>query len=161
MTNLPDLKGHVALVTGADGHRPRRGRRARPGRRNRGSRGPSAGPLADVVREIRAAGGGAAAYPTDLTSLDAAGELVTRAARELGAIDILVNNARMIAPLGPTESLDAAEIEASYRLNALLDPNHRPTPGAAPRHGRIGITRSATGNSSKRAGAITRATATA
>ena len=73
----------------------------------------SAGPLADVVREIRAAGGGAAAYPTDLTSLDAAGELVTRAARELGAIDILVNNARMIAPLGPTESLDAAEIEAS------------------------------------------------
>jgi 3-oxoacyl-[acyl-carrier protein] reductase len=118
--NLPDLRDRVALVTGAGRGigRAVAGDLARAGA-TVAVVARSADQLADIAREIRAAGGGAAACTADLTSLGAAQELVTRAARELGAIDVLVNNAGTVAPLGPTESLDAAEVEASYQLNIL------------------------------------------
>src|SRR5262245_15848505 len=43
--------------------------------------------------EIEAAGGRAAAYPCDLTDLDAVDALVARVLAEHGAVDHLVNNA--------------------------------------------------------------------
>ena len=47
----------------------------------------------------------------------AASAAVQEAVASLGRIDVLVNNAAMVAPLGPTQSLDPAEIETALRVN--------------------------------------------
>ncbi len=53
----------------------------------------TASELAETARQIAAAGGRSLPIDADITSPDAAEECVTRAERELGPVDVLVNNA--------------------------------------------------------------------
>lgn len=59
-----------------------------------------------VVEKIRASGGAAAAYETDLSIPDHIPELFVRCERELGPVDILVNNHTYCAP----DTFDPAQV---------------------------------------------------
>ena len=48
-----------------------------------------------------------------------AGTAVRRGAAEMGEIGVLINNAAVVAPLGPTASLDLAVVAAALRINVL------------------------------------------
>ncbi len=119
----------------ADGRRAGRSRRADhrsrtwdwPGDRDRGSAWPAGAPVALVARtpaqldEVRhaitASGGTAVAIAADVGDARAASAAVDEAVASLGRIDVLVNNAALVAPLGPTQSLDPAEIETALEVN--------------------------------------------
>jgi NAD(P)-dependent dehydrogenase (short-subunit alcohol dehydrogenase family) len=69
---------------------------------------PNEGPAQQVVEEIRAAGGRAVANNDDVADFEGARRLVEQAVRELGGLDVLVNNAgflrdRMLVSLGEDE----------------------------------------------------------
>ena len=46
-------------------------------------------------------------------------EAIGRASDELGGIDILVNNAAVVWPLGPTAKVDPADWEAAFGINVF------------------------------------------
>lgn len=58
--------------------------------------GQSAGPAADVVAEIQAAGGTALASTHDITDWDASGALLAETVRTFGGLDVVVNNAGIL-----------------------------------------------------------------
>lgn len=58
--------------------------------------GTDEGPAADVVREIEAAGGRAAANTMDITNHEASSEIVKQALDAFGRLDIVVNNAGIL-----------------------------------------------------------------
>jgi 3-oxoacyl-[acyl-carrier protein] reductase len=112
------LNGRVALVTGAS-----RGigraialRLARDGAAVALNYRSSRAQAEAAVEEIRAAGGRALAVKADVGEPGAAAELVEAVERELGAPDILVNNAAIIHR-GDLEALDPAALEAMWRVN--------------------------------------------
>lgn len=58
--------------------------------------GTDAGPAQQVVEEIRASGGRAAASTADITDWDGGRELIVQAVREFGALHVLINNAGIL-----------------------------------------------------------------
>jgi NADP-dependent 3-hydroxy acid dehydrogenase YdfG len=79
----------------------------------------SAGALADVARELRAAHGtDAVALPCDVRDPAAAGRAAAEAAERLGGIDVLVNNAGVF-PLAPVEETDPADFAAALDANLV------------------------------------------
>jgi NAD(P)-dependent dehydrogenase (short-subunit alcohol dehydrogenase family) len=115
---LPDLVGRAALVTGAGRGI---GRAIAVDLAAAGAVvavvARSQEQLAETLDEIDSIGAAAAAFVRDLADLDAAGSLLPDVEREFGPIEILINNAGTVAPLGPTESLEPAEVQHSLRLN--------------------------------------------
>lgn len=117
---LPDLGGRTALVTGAGRGIGRAiavdlaaaGALVAIVARNQEQ-------LSDTLFEIEYDDDAAAAFVRDLADLDAVASLLPDIERELGPIDILINNAGTVAPLGPTESLEPSEVEHSLRLNVV------------------------------------------
>lgn len=69
-----------------------------------------------VAGEIRAAGGRALAVGADVGELGAAAGLVQAVERELGGLDILVNNAAIIHR-GDLEAFDPEALEEMWRVN--------------------------------------------
>jgi len=75
--------------------------------------------LAGVVEEIRASGGTAMALVADVSDrpqVEAACELLRR---ELGAPGVLINNAAVVEPLGPTPTLDPEAIDTALAVNVI------------------------------------------
>src|SRR5690348_1305644 len=121
MTERPDpllLQGRLALVTGAAGGigRAIAVRYARAGARV---------VLADLraedceaaVREIAEAGGSARAFALDITDVPACAELAERVGREIGLLDVLVNNAGILL----REGIDAPD--AHRKIRRVFDVN--------------------------------------
>ncbi len=61
----------------------------------------SAGELAETVDLVARAGGTAAAAPADVTDRDALAGALAELRRRLGPVDLLVNNAGIVGPVGP------------------------------------------------------------
>ena len=78
----------------------------------------SAGPLEHLAQQIGLLGGEALAVPTDVTSPEEVGALVSKTMERFGRIDVLVNNAG-IARVGPVESPTFAE-DARQTMQASL-----------------------------------------
>lgn len=66
----------------------------------------SGGELAESVKHIEAAGGVASAVIADVTDKDAAAAAVKALRRELGPVDVLVNNAGITGPTGMAWEVD-------------------------------------------------------
>ncbi len=77
----------------------------------------SEGELVETVGLIQHAGGRAAAFPADVTSLDAVRAVMQAAERALGPIDLLVNSAGAIKPFGPIWENDPAEWWRTMEVN--------------------------------------------
>jgi NAD(P)-dependent dehydrogenase (short-subunit alcohol dehydrogenase family) len=66
----------------------------------------SADEVAETVSRIERAGGRAIAVVADVTDQQAVREAVEQTARDLGTIDLLVNNAAVATPVGPVWEVD-------------------------------------------------------
>ena len=76
-----------------------------------------------VAGEIRAAGGQAIGFACNLTADGAPGEAVARVERELGPVDILVNNAHdtsLAGMLAPVETAQASQIISQMQSGPLV-----------------------------------------
>ncbi len=72
--------------------------------------------LEEAASEIRAAGGRALAVPTDVNDAEQVQRLVDTTVRELGRIDVLVNNAGGTMP-GAALHLSQKDFEAAFHFN--------------------------------------------
>ena len=135
-----ELRGRVALVTGAGRRLGRAMARALAGRGMTVAvhHHASAEGAAELRDEIVAGGGKAACFAADLTDAAAAAELPRRVAAELGGLDVLVNSAAVMHRLSFKDTTPA-------QYDAVLDLNLRSvffvTQGAAPAlraaHGKV------------------------
>ncbi|WP_053384264.1 SDR family NAD(P)-dependent oxidoreductase [Leucobacter celer] len=117
-TDLPDLSGQRVLVTGASGGigggiaRRFAAAGARVAVHYRGTTAASTDAAFALVEELRQRGGEAVAVRADLSAQGAAALLVAEAARALGGLDGLVNNAGIqpLAPLAETSREEWDEV---------------------------------------------------
>lgn len=79
----------------------------------------SAAEIQAVAEEIKAAGGRALAIPTDVTDQIAVDQLLILTIRAFHHIDILVNNAAVIVPIGKTWEVDPAQWRRLIDVNLI------------------------------------------
>jgi NAD(P)-dependent dehydrogenase (short-subunit alcohol dehydrogenase family) len=77
------------------------------------------GELAAVVDRIHAAGGMATALIADLEDQSQVMAALDRLTVDLGPPTILINNAAVVAPLGPTVALERMAVETAIRVNVV------------------------------------------
>jgi 3-oxoacyl-[acyl-carrier protein] reductase len=75
--------------------------------------------IAEVADQVRAAGGRALALRLDVADREATLSAAHEIAERVGPIDILINNAAVVWPLGPTAAIDSAEWAAAITINVL------------------------------------------
>ena len=84
--------------------------------------------LAELVREIRAAGGEALALAGDVQSEQYAKDLVAAAVKSYGRLDVAFNNAGTLGPIGPSTEVDIAAWNEALAVNltsAFLGAKHQ------------------------------------
>jgi len=81
--------------------------------------GRSASHLEETVRGIREGGGRALAYAADVTDKAAVISLVEETERQLGPVDVLVNNAGIEGPLGPVWEIDTEAWKRCVEVNLI------------------------------------------
>jgi short-subunit dehydrogenase len=114
-----ELRGRVALVTGASrGLGVAIARALAAEGMHLALTARNAAELHAVAEGLRAAGARVAAIPADVASAADRRALVDAAARELGAIDVLVNNAGVMG-VGHYDELPPEEIERTIEVNLL------------------------------------------
>ena len=77
----------------------------------------SQGELVETAAQVRELGASAAVVPADLGDTTAIGDVVRRVRGELGTIDIVVNNAAVVWPLGPSIEVEPDQWAASIAIN--------------------------------------------
>ena len=75
--------------------------------------------LEEVARESRELGVRAVVVPADLADKSAVAAVIERAQNECGPIDILINNAAAVQPVGPTIHIDVADWAAAITVNLV------------------------------------------
>ena len=75
--------------------------------------------LAETARQVKAAGGQTLIIPADLGQLGELHGVAERAQKSLGPVDVLVNNAAVVWPLGPSVDVDPAEWAAALQINVV------------------------------------------
>lgn len=75
--------------------------------------------IQETVEMIRQAGGDAEAFPADVTKSDAVETAVQEIEKNLGPVDVLVNNAGTVKPFGPLWSADLNEWWDGVETNLL------------------------------------------
>lgn len=73
--------------------------------------------LTETTRSIAAGGGRAHAIVADLAAPGAGTALARRALDELGRVDILINNAGVVAPLGASTGIDLEAFARAFTVN--------------------------------------------
>lgn len=73
--------------------------------------------LAEAVDEIKRGGGTAAAAIADVTDQQALDAAVAQLQQQLGPVDVLINNAGVIGPAGPTWELDPTDWWRTFEVN--------------------------------------------
>jgi NAD(P)-dependent dehydrogenase (short-subunit alcohol dehydrogenase family) len=79
--------------------------------------GRDAAALAGTATALQAAGGTVASVPGDITNAEVRARLVG-AAQEFGGLDVLVNNASELGPMGPLMQLDVTRLARVFPVNA-------------------------------------------
>ena len=79
----------------------------------------SAGGVVETARQIQEQGGRAAAYELDVTDPATVEQVVAAIGRDLGPINLLVNNAGVMAPVGPDWLVDRAAWWQTFEINVL------------------------------------------
>ena len=77
----------------------------------------SAEELDQVAGTVRDRGGIAGVFPADVADPGQADGALTRIAAELGRVSILISNAAVVWPLGPTVAVTLAEWSAAFAVN--------------------------------------------
>jgi NAD(P)-dependent dehydrogenase (short-subunit alcohol dehydrogenase family) len=112
------LEGRVALVTGAGRGI---GREVAIGLAALGAHvaivARTAAQLEETGQVISDAGGTVVAIPADVADPAAVRALVDQVASQWGRVDLLINNAAVVWPLGATPSLAASDVEAAFAIN--------------------------------------------
>jgi 3-oxoacyl-[acyl-carrier protein] reductase len=75
--------------------------------------------LTDSAASVRELGGRPVVIKADVADPDQLARGVARAQEELGVVDILINNAAVVWPLGPSTALDRADWAASIGINVV------------------------------------------
>lgn len=141
MIDAIDLRGRTAVVTGGG-----RGLGRAFAQALAGAGAPvavvarSAEELAETVALVAGAGGQARAFPADVTDTDAVDATFAAVEQSLGPIDLLVNNAGALGPLGPFAQTPVDQWWRTMEINlrAQLLCAHQVLPGMiARRRGRI------------------------
>ncbi|WP_322860907.1 SDR family oxidoreductase [Mycobacterium europaeum] len=128
---MRELTGKTALVTGASGGI---GRAICQALADAGAAvlvsGRQSGALDELVAELGANHARAQAIPTDLTDPAAADDLLGRAERDFGPVDVLVNNAGVEQPAAFTDMTpDDIRTMVEVNLTATMLLTHRALPG--------------------------------
>ena len=112
------LEGRVALITGAGRGI---GRAVALQLAQDGARvavlARSVDQLEETAATLRGEGGVALVVPADLGDHDAVARVARITAKELGPVDILVNNAAVVQPAGPTTSTTPAGWSSAFAVN--------------------------------------------
>jgi 3-oxoacyl-[acyl-carrier protein] reductase len=77
----------------------------------------SADQLEETAVAVRTGGGMAVVVAADLGDPDSVTEAAARVVAELGPVDLLVNNAAMVQPAGPTLTTDPAAWDRAWAVN--------------------------------------------
>ena len=75
--------------------------------------------LNETAEEIKDSGGRALSMPTDLGDMEEIVRTVVQANDVFGGIDILINNAAVVAPLGPSVDVDPTEWGRALSVNMV------------------------------------------
>jgi 3-oxoacyl-[acyl-carrier protein] reductase len=73
----------------------------------------------DACAEIHDAGGTAVALAADVSDPEQTRIAVERLVDEFGHVELLVNNAAVVWPLGPTQDVDPAALAAAIAINVI------------------------------------------
>lgn len=79
----------------------------------------SEGEVAGTAEEIKRSGGQALAIPTDISDMNQVDHLLVLTLRAFGQVDILVNNAALVQPLGKVWETSPAAWEKLIRVNII------------------------------------------
>ncbi len=75
--------------------------------------------LAETAQRVKHLGGTAVVVPADLADLRQVTRAVHLVNDQLGAVDVLINDAAMVGPLGPSVSVDPTEWAVTFSVNVV------------------------------------------